>query len=118
MGAHPDHLVHLNKYMELRMAGAESWLSVYPVGEETKGFDGKTPIYVNIGGGVGHSNAQFAEKYSHLPGDNILQDLPASIENALPTPGVKNEVHNFFEEQPVKGIANFNPCYSQPLKSP
>ncbi|GAW24152.1 hypothetical protein ANO14919_137330 [Xylariales sp. No.14919] len=37
-----------------------------------------------------------------MVGRVILQDLPHSISNALPTPGVENMAHDFFEPQPVK----------------
>ncbi|KAL2043501.1 hypothetical protein N7G274_003808 [Stereocaulon virgatum] len=55
-----------------------------------------------MGGGVGHQCAQFKARFPHVPGRVILQDLPHSIDKALPTPGVENMVHDFFEPQPVK----------------
>ncbi|KAF4633291.1 hypothetical protein G7Y89_g4833 [Cudoniella acicularis] len=100
---HPEHLAPFNDYMALRRQPDLSWLTVYPVKEETKGWDPERPVYVNVGGGVGHQCAQFKEKYPDVPGRVILQDLPHSIAEALPTPGVENVVHDFFEPQPIKG---------------
>ncbi|KFA45947.1 hypothetical protein S40293_07288 [Stachybotrys chartarum IBT 40293] len=99
----PENLRHFNDYMAFRREPKLSWLTVYPVEQETKGWDGERPVYINIGGGIGHQCAQFKDKHPNVPGRVILQDLPHSIEKALPTPGVENMVHNFFEPQPIKG---------------
>jgi hypothetical protein len=89
--------------MALRRKPDLSWLSVYPVVEETRSWDPERPVFVNVGGGVGHQCAQFKEKFPDVPGRVILQDMPHSIAQALPTPGVENMVHDFFQPQPVKG---------------
>lgn len=90
--------------MALRRKPDVSWLTAYPVSEETKNWDASKAVFVNIGGGVGHQCAQFKENCPGVPGLVILQDLPHSIEQALPTPGVENMVHNFFEPQPIQGM--------------
>ncbi|KAH7325878.1 S-adenosyl-L-methionine-dependent methyltransferase [Stachybotrys elegans] len=99
----PENLRYFNDYMAFRREPTLSWLTVYPVEEEAKDWPADRPLYVNIGGGIGHQSAQFKEKYPDLAGRVVLQDLPHSIEKALPTPGVENMVHNFFEPQPIKG---------------
>ncbi|KAH8751347.1 O-methyl transferase B [Diaporthe sp. PMI_573] len=101
---HPEHLEHFNRYMALRRTSDLTWLSVYPVADEAAGWPAEKPVYVNIGGGIGHQCAQFRERYSFdsTPGRVILQDMPHSIDRALPTPGVENVAHNFFEPQPIK----------------
>lgn len=101
--SHPENLNHFNDYMALRRGPEVSWITVYPVHEETVGWDADKPVYVNIGGGVGHQCAQFKDKYPDVPGRVILQDLPHSIEKALHTVGVEAVVHDFFDPQPVKG---------------
>lgn len=106
MTEHPPQLDRFNTYMALRRKADLSWLSVYPVLEETRGLDDpERPLYVNVGGGIGHQCAQFRERYpaSQIPGRVVLQDLPATIERALPTEGVENMAHDFFKPQPVKG---------------
>ena len=95
---------HFHKYMALRRQVALSWLTVYPVKEETAGLtDPERPLYVNVGGGIGHQCAQFREKFPDLPGRVILQDLPQTVAGALQTPGIENMAHDFFEPQPVRG---------------
>lgn len=100
---HPEALQYFNDFMALRRQPDISWLSVYPVEKEAAGCDSARPVYVNIGGGIGHQCAQFKDKYPALAGRVILQDLPHSISNALHTPGVENMAHNFFDPQPIKG---------------
>ncbi len=101
--SHPEHLAAFNTYMALRRKPDATWLSVYPVATEATGWPAEQPLYVNIGGGVGHQCAQFKHKYPVLPGRVVLQDLPHSVAQALPTPGVENMACDFFEPQPVVG---------------
>ena len=103
-----------NKHMAARRESMISWLSVYPIEHETKGWNPEAPVFVDIGGGIGHQCAELREKYPKLPGKVILQELPHAIEQALPTPGVENTTHDFFTPQPVQGTFNItlNPLNS------
>lgn len=110
---HPENLKYFQDYMALRREPEHTWLAVYPVAEEAKGWDSSRPIYVNMGGGIGHQCAQFKAYFPDVPGRVILQDLPYTIEKALPTPDVENMAHNFFEPQPIVGefqLFQFGPC--------
>ncbi|KAI1323783.1 S-adenosyl-L-methionine-dependent methyltransferase [Xylariaceae sp. FL0255] len=101
---HPEELRYFNAYMASRREPKLSWLTVYPIENEVKDLNDPTrAIYVNIGGGIGHQCAQFKAAHPGVPGRVILQDLKHSIDKALPTAGVDNMVHNFFEPQPIKG---------------
>lgn len=104
---HPTHLAHFNSYMALRRKPDKTWLSIYPVAEEASsssgGLSAERVLYVNIGGGVGHQCAQFVDMFPDLPGRVVLQDLPHSIAQALPTPGVENMAHDMFAPQPAIG---------------
>ena len=102
---HSQELDYFNQYMAARREGAaETWLSIYPVEDETRGWDPEAPVYVDIGGSIGHQCSAFKAKYPQLPGRVILQDLPHSIKYALRTPGVESMDHDIFKPQPVKGI--------------
>lgn len=102
---HPEHLEPFNKYMALRGKDQpkNSWLNVYPVSKKILGLDSERPVFVDVGGGIGHKAAEFLEKYPDMSGRVILQDLPNSIAKALPTQGVEKIAHDFFQPQPVKG---------------
>ncbi|KAI3337282.1 S-adenosyl-L-methionine-dependent methyltransferase [Xylariaceae sp. AK1471] len=100
---HQVNLTYFNDFMALRREPQLSWLTVYPVREKTMNWSPDRPVYVNVGGGIGHQCAQLLEKRPDIPGRVILQDLPHSIANALPTPRVENMSYNFFQPQPVIG---------------
>ncbi|XDG08335.1 hypothetical protein ABKA04_007950 [Annulohypoxylon sp. FPYF3050] len=100
----PGAMDHFHTYMALRRQTELSWLTVYPVREETAGLtDSGRALYVNVGGGIGHQCAQFRAEYPDIPGRVILQDLADTVARALPTPGVENMAHDFFQPQPVRG---------------
>lgn len=102
----PDNMSYFNDYMAFRREPELGWLSVYPVREQVpESWPADRPLYVNIGGNIGHQCAEFRDKFPAdvLPGRVILQDLPHSIAAALATPGVENMVHDFFKPQPVRG---------------
>jgi hypothetical protein len=80
-----------------------SWLSRYPVEEETKDWDPTKPVLVDVGGGFGHKCLEFRTEKPNVPGRVILQDLDHAIQNALPMKDVELEVHDFFSPQTVKG---------------
>lgn len=102
-GQHPELLAPFNDYMALRRTAGVTWLGVYPVKQETEGWPADRAVFVNVGGGIGHQCAEFKESFPEVKGKVVLQDLAQSIERALPTPGVNNMVHDFFEPQPIQG---------------
>lgn len=106
--SNPSHLNHFNDYMALRRKPDATWLSVYPVTAEAGDWSADKGLFVNIGGGIGHQCAQFKEMFPTLPGRVVLQDLPHSVANALPTPGVENMAHDMFKPQPVVGAYSRN----------
>jgi demethylsterigmatocystin 6-O-methyltransferase len=99
---HPANFETFNKYMAARRENQKTWIQVYPVEEDATSLAPERPLFVDIGGNIGHQAAEFKAKYPKLPGKVILQDLPGAIQHALPTPGVENQVHDFYEAQPVK----------------
>lgn len=116
-GGQAERLKYFNDYMALRRTPDVSWLSVYPVVEEAKGVTADRAVFVNVGGGIGHQCAEFKKAHPDIPGRVVLEDLQHSINAALPTPGVENIVHNFFEKQPVKGMSSDCWLFDTPLFS-
>lgn len=91
--------------MAIRLKDTKDGLNVYPFGEkyEETQQDPEAPIFVDVGGNVGHQCARFKDLFPDLNGRVVLQDLPAAIEKSLPTPGVERIVHDFYTPQPIKG---------------
>lgn len=102
-------MLNFHEYMAGRRQDDKTWLSVFPVEEETQGWDPEIAVYVDMGGSVGHQCARFKEQFPNVPGRVVLQDLPKTVEAALPTPGVEVMAHDFFKPQPIKGIINPHP---------
>ena len=100
----PRLLEYFQKFMSIRRQGAqETWLSVYPVEEETRSWNPDKAVYVNVGGNVGMQNAEFKAKYPNVAGRIILQDRPENIAKAIQTAGVENMAYDFFTPQFIKG---------------
>lgn len=99
----PQRFAYFQQYVMQQREGMPTWLSVYPVEKETSNWSPDRPVFVDVGGGLGHQCAALKHKYPQLPGRVILQDLPHAIQTALPTPGVEKMEHDFFGPQPVKG---------------
>ncbi|KAI8630255.1 S-adenosyl-L-methionine-dependent methyltransferase [Xylariaceae sp. FL1651] len=100
---HPEHKAALVRFMAMEQAVRGSWLDEYPIKRDTQSWDPEMPVFVDVGGNVGHYCALFKKKYPEVPGRVILQDLPSTIAHALQTPGVETIGHNFFEYQQTKG---------------
>ncbi|KAI9882288.1 MAG: hypothetical protein M1823_005966 [Watsoniomyces obsoletus] len=101
---HPVNFTAFNQWMTAQREGQPSFLSVFPA--ETmllKGATPETPIFVDVGGGVGHQSVAFREKFPDAPGRVILQDIPPVIEQAVSHPGVEKMGINFWEPEPIKG---------------
>ena len=89
--------------MQANKAGLPTWLDVVPFEEISSNQDPETPIFVDVGGSIGHQCAALKARYPNIPGRIIYQDLPPVIPHGLKIPGVEPMVHDFWQEQPVKG---------------
>ena len=105
---HPENLEYFNQHMAARRESMTTWLDVYPVEKETAGWNPEAPVFVDIGGGIGHQCAELKAKYPQLQGRVILHELPHCIEKALSTPGIENMVHDCFKSEPVKGAKYYH----------
>lgn len=89
--------------MQANKAGLPTWLDVVPFEEISSNQDPETPIFVDVGGSIGHQCAALKARHPNIPGRIIYQDLPPVIPHGLKIPGVEPMVHDFWQEQPVKG---------------
>ena len=105
---HPELLNNFNLWMTGQRDGRANWLDFFPFDQRVaKGFksgDGAVML-IDVGGARGHEIEAIKKKHPNLPGRFLLQDLPDTIEQALPVPGMEAVVHDFFTEQPIKGHA-------------
>jgi demethylsterigmatocystin 6-O-methyltransferase len=90
-------------WMQANKASLPQWLDTVPFVELCANEDPEQPIFVDVGGSIGHQCVALKEKYPELPGRIIYQDLPVVIAHGLKIPGVEPMVYDFFQEQPIKG---------------
>ena len=90
--------------------GRPSWMDTdfYPVGENLV-KDAQTqqtaPFLVDIGGGKGQDLQELCQRFSMIPGQLILQDLPSVVGEATNLdPRIQPMEHDFFTAQPIKGM--------------
>lgn len=113
---HPDMLRKFNTFMVLQHQGRIPWYDVYPIEEKLASGpqDPNRVILIDVGGGWGSQLFAARQRFPELKGRMILQDLPQATERVhyLPDFTYQFEVqsHNFFKEQPVKGINKFFLC--------
>ncbi|KAL8793433.1 MAG: hypothetical protein Q9195_004019 [Heterodermia aff. obscurata] len=103
--SHPFNFDSFIQWMTAQHEGQPTWLDVFPLEARLRTNDiaPETPLFVDVGGGVGHQCAALKARFPHLRGRVILQDLPQTLPQAIPTPGVEATAHDFWTPQPVKG---------------
>ena len=98
----PDTFSRFCQHMASRRDAEKTWLAFCPLDKYIGDFSFTGPFFVDVGGGTGQQCADLLLRYPKLSGHVVLQDIPHSIDHALPTAGVHNTVHDFFEPQSVR----------------
>lgn len=107
----PSNFEYFIQWMTVQREGQPIWLDVFPFERMLcHGLDPETPLFIDVGGGVGHQCAALKSRFPHLQGRVILQDLAQPISQVIPLPGVEAMVHDFWTPQPIKGMqGDFHP---------
>ena len=106
LATQPYYQRAFNTIMSLpsRRSGRD-WFEFFPVEEKLRVHHDSDAALVDIGGGQGKDMIAFQERFPHLTGQLILQDLPVVVSearNIIPS-RIDVQGHDFFHEQPVKG---------------
>lgn len=100
----PSRFNNFNLWMAANREGQNIFLDVYPFEKElSHGLKPDTPLFVDVGGGLGHQCLALKQRSPQVSGRIINQDLPPVIAQAIPCDGVEHMVHDFMTPQPVKG---------------
>lgn len=100
----PSRFDNFLQWMMANREGQKIFLDIYPFEKELcYKLKPETPLFVDVGGGIGHMCLALKQKLPHTPGRVINQDLPPAIAQAIPFAGVEHTVHDFMTEQPIKG---------------
>ena len=103
---HPAAIASVSAWMGHQRHDMPSWLDTFAFERDLgRGSGPDTVLFVDIGGSLGHQCADLRKRLSpDTRGRIVLQDLPAVLAAAPDTPGVEKMAHDFWTEQPVKGI--------------
>ena len=93
------------QWMTANREGQKIFLDVFPFEKELcHGLTPETPLFVDVGGGIGHMCLALKQRLPHASGRVVNQDLPPSIAQAIQSDGVEHTVHDFMTDQPIKGV--------------
>lgn len=101
---HPRFQHAFNIVMTISRKGrGQPWYDYYPVESKLRVDSPKTPVLVDVGGGIGHDLKVFKKAHPKLTGKLIVEDIPVVISSitTLP-PGIEAVDHDFFSPQPVQ----------------
>jgi len=99
----PEKLAQFNKYMSIHHSGIAHWHEVYPIEEKMKGLEPEQVFFVDIGGGIGTQSIALRAKYPDLKNRVIVEDIPDTVAQVIPHPGIETMAQNFFEPQAIIG---------------
>lgn len=94
-----------------------TWLDVYPVEEMARSPGPEEPLFVDVGGGLGHQCIALRERFPHLKGRVILQDIPQTLTHAIHHDEVEIMVQDFFQPQAIKGTSCSRSNFPPPIPS-
>jgi hypothetical protein len=104
-----QHLTSFLPWMTHQRAGLPIFLDVLDFKQElVQGGDPTVPVFVDVGGAMGHQCLELKVRFPEFAGRIVLQDQPYVIDQVQANPrpefdGIKAEVYDFFTPQPVKG---------------
>lgn len=111
LNAHPEYMRFFLPWMATMRDGQPSFLEGMDFRKEIlsgKRNLGTTPVFVDVGGAMGHQCIALRQRYPDLQGRIILQEQPFIIDQVKTNPlpgfeGIEAMVHDFFTPQPIKG---------------
>ncbi|KAL9618971.1 MAG: hypothetical protein Q9160_006365 [Pyrenula sp. 1 TL-2023] len=112
----PVAMQNFNAFMSVIRGGRKFWADWYDVKARLlDGFKSQQGevLLVDIGGGNGHDLETLIRKHPETAGHLVLEDLPTTVEGLEAKgldPGIKVMGHDFFQEQPVKGVLPDQNC--------
>ncbi|OJJ72182.1 hypothetical protein ASPBRDRAFT_196291 [Aspergillus brasiliensis CBS 101740] len=103
--AQPRLFKDFSQWMTARRAGKPTWLDVFPLQRLLLAANptSEEPLFVDIGGGVGHQCISLIDRLPQLIGRIVVEDLAPVIAHALPHPRVEHLAHDFWTPQPLAG---------------
>ena len=100
----PTQLKNFGLWAGASREGQKIFLDVFPFERElASNTRPETPLFVDVGGGIGPQCVALKQRLLNVPGRVILQDQPPVLAHAIPFEAVEPMAHDFMTEQPIKG---------------
>ncbi|KAL4794686.1 S-adenosyl-L-methionine-dependent methyltransferase [Aspergillus venezuelensis] len=106
LAENPREGASFNSIMSGVAATLPSWFDMLPVHErilEGADTDPTSPLFVDIGGNVGHDTERFRQVYPDLASRLYLEDRENVVSRATCAAPVNKVAHDFFKPQPIAG---------------
>lgn len=104
----PDDLAVFQDVMTTNAASKTPWTELFPTNILVNAGRLDVPLLVDVGGGTGHDIERLRKQLVQTaPGALVLQDMAPVIERAAVQETVVAMAHDFFGEQPIKGMFLF-----------
>ena len=118
----PEVMQNFNTYMTGNESTRLTWIDWYPIEERLlRGIksDDDAVVMIDIAGGRGHYLAAFKEKFPHIKGRFILQEVPDVIDDIQTLDSsIERMRHDMFTPQPIKGNKSTSNTKSNHLLNP
>ncbi|KAL6689977.1 S-adenosyl-L-methionine-dependent methyltransferase [Trichoderma pleuroticola] len=109
LAARPDDQRDFGQLMRMYAGMQTPWVDIFPTESLLEGDDGKGPLLVDVGGGIGHDLVHFAKKHPGVAGPRlVLQDNAGVVAQTVVAPEMGTAMaHDFFTPQNVKGASAY-----------
>jgi hypothetical protein len=109
LDTHPEHFGYFLGWMSAQHDGKPRFLDVFDFKKEVGfGPDDKAPVFVDVGGAMGHQCVLFKQRFPELASRIVLQEQAYVIEQVKANPmpgfeGIEAQAYSFWEPQQLKG---------------
>ena len=106
---HPEHFGYFLGWMSAQRDGTPRFLDVFDFEKEVGfGTDEKAPVFVDVGGAMGHQCVLFKQRFPKLSSRIVLQEQAYVIKQVKTKPlpgfeGIEAQAYDFWNPQPLKG---------------
>lgn len=102
MRENPDMAGHFNMVQKSSTTKEPSWMNIYPHQKMVAEADPNLPLFVDVGGGIGHDLMRLYDAYPETASRLYLADLPEVVASNIVPDSIKKVDYDFFTPQPVK----------------
>ncbi|KAF4880868.1 O-methyltransferase [Colletotrichum siamense] len=99
---HPEFGESFNMVQKVSTGKEQPWMDMYPHKKLVDESDPNLPLFVDVGGGIGHDLMRMYNAYPETASRLYLADLPEVVASNIVPENINKVDYNFFTPQPVK----------------